>query len=98
MEVMPDHLHIFLSAPPTIAPTEIVRKLKSITANKVFAIFPKLKKKYFWGGAEVTILALLETLAPKLSANTSKPKSLLKGGENLEQNQKRQEEASRRRY
>jgi len=33
METMPDHLHIFLSAPPTVAPTEIVRKLKSITAN-----------------------------------------------------------------
>jgi putative transposase len=85
MEVMPDHLHIFLSAPPTIAPTEIVRKIKSITANKVFATFPRLKKKYFWGsgyGAEVTILALLETLAPKLSANISKPRSLRKGGEN----------------
>jgi REP element-mobilizing transposase RayT len=49
MEVMPDHLPIFFSAPPTIAATEIVRKLKNSTANKVFAIFPKLKKKYFWG-------------------------------------------------
>jgi REP element-mobilizing transposase RayT len=49
MEVMLDHLHIFLSAPPTVAPTAIVTKLKSITANKVFATFPRLKKKYFWG-------------------------------------------------
>jgi REP element-mobilizing transposase RayT len=49
MEVMPDHLHIFLSVPPTIAPTEAVTKLKSITANKVFAAFPNLKKSYFWG-------------------------------------------------
>jgi hypothetical protein len=49
MESMPDHLHIFLSAPPTVAPTEIVMKLKSITANKVFAAFPNLKKSYFWG-------------------------------------------------
>jgi REP element-mobilizing transposase RayT len=49
MEVMPDHLHIFLSAPPTIALTEIVTRLKSSTANKVFAAIPNLKKKHFWG-------------------------------------------------
>lgn len=48
METMPDHLHIFLSAPPTAAPTDIIRKLKSITANKIFSAFPSLKKKYFW--------------------------------------------------
>ncbi|SFG28341.1 Transposase IS200 like [Desulfotomaculum arcticum] len=46
---MLDHLHIFLSAPPTVAPTDIVRKTKSITANKIFATFPGLKKKNFWG-------------------------------------------------
>lgn len=46
---MPDHLHIFLSAPPIVAPTQIVRCLKSITTNRVFATFPGLKKKYFWG-------------------------------------------------
>ncbi|MDQ0287355.1 REP element-mobilizing transposase RayT [Desulfofundulus luciae] len=49
MEAMPDHLHIFLSAPPTAAPTDIVKKIKSITANRIFAAFPGIKKKYFWG-------------------------------------------------
>jgi len=49
MEAMPDHLHIFLSAPPTVAPTENVKRLKSITANRIFAAFPALKKRYFWG-------------------------------------------------
>ena len=49
METMPDHVHIFLSAPPTVAPTEIVRTLKSITTNKVFCSIPSLKKRYFWG-------------------------------------------------
>jgi len=49
-KTMPDHLHIFPSAPPTLAPTDIVGKLKSITANKIFAACPDLKKKYFWGG------------------------------------------------
>jgi len=49
LETMPDHLHIFLSAPPAIAPAEIVKTLKSITANTVFKIFPRLKRRYFWG-------------------------------------------------
>jgi len=49
METMPDHLHIFLSALPTVAPVEIVKILKSITANTVFKTIPGIKKKYFWG-------------------------------------------------
>jgi putative transposase len=74
MEVMPDHLHIFLSAPPTVAPTAIVTKLKSITANKVFAAFPNLKKSYFWGSG-ATIPVLPETSAPLPSVNISKPRN-----------------------
>jgi len=46
---MPDHIHLFVSAPPYIAPTEIVKTLKSITANKVFRTFKNLKSKKFWG-------------------------------------------------
>ncbi|WP_459835464.1 transposase [Halanaerobaculum tunisiense] len=30
LEVMPDHIHIFLSTKPTIAPTDIVRNLEFI--------------------------------------------------------------------
>ena len=43
---MPDHIHIFLSAKPTVAPTDIVRTLKSISAIKLFKEYPKLKKFY----------------------------------------------------
>jgi len=46
LEVMPDHIHIFLSAKPTVAPTDIVRTLKSISAIKLFKEHPKLKKFY----------------------------------------------------
>lgn len=46
LEVMPDHIHIFLLAKPTITPTDIVRALKSISAIKLFKEHPKLKKKY----------------------------------------------------
>ncbi|WP_255547726.1 IS200/IS605 family transposase [Crassaminicella indica] len=42
-EIMPDHVHLFISAPPIVAPVDIVRKLKSISANEIFKGFPKLK-------------------------------------------------------
>ncbi len=47
-EIMPDHVHLFICAPPTVAPVNIVRKLKSISANEIFKGFPKLKQSKFW--------------------------------------------------
>ncbi|ADL13471.1 IS200/IS605 family transposase [Acetohalobium arabaticum] len=46
MELMPDHVHIFVSTKPTVAPTDIVRTIKSISAIKLFDKHPKLKKFY----------------------------------------------------
>jgi len=46
LEVMADHIHIFVSAKPTVATTDIVRTLKSITAIQLFKEFPALKKFY----------------------------------------------------
>ncbi|MCF6094754.1 IS200/IS605 family transposase [Microaerobacter geothermalis] len=46
LEVMPDHIHIFLSAKPTVAPTDIVRTLKSISAIELFKQYPLLKRFY----------------------------------------------------
>ena len=48
-EIMADHVHLFISAPPTVAPVDIVRKLKSVSANEIFKGFPKLKQSKFWG-------------------------------------------------
>lgn len=49
MEVMPDHIHIFISAPPFESPTDIVKVLKGVTARRLFMEFPDLKKK-LWKG------------------------------------------------
>ncbi len=46
--VSKDHVHIFVSAPPTMAPSEIMRRIKGRTASKLFEEFPLLKKRY-WG-------------------------------------------------
>ena len=49
LETMPDHVHIFVGAKPTVTPTDIVRTLKSITARELFKKHSNLKKRY-WGG------------------------------------------------
>ena len=40
-----DHVHVFVSAHPKIAPSYIVKMLKGITARKLFIEFPELKRK-----------------------------------------------------
>jgi len=46
--VSQDHLHILVSAPPNMAPSEIMRRIKGRTSAKLFESFPELKKRY-WG-------------------------------------------------
>ena len=50
LAVMPDHVHMFASAPPDMAPARIIQTMKSITARKVFERFPGIKR-ILWGGA-----------------------------------------------
>jgi len=42
MEVMKDHVHLFLSAPPRYSPARIVQIMKSISAKQIFRRFPHL--------------------------------------------------------
>jgi len=52
--VSKDHVHIFVSAPPTMAPSEIMRRIKGRTASELSDEFPMIRKKYrgrhFWAG------------------------------------------------
>jgi putative transposase len=50
LHVQEDHVHLFLSAPPRIAPSLIANTLKGITARQVFKQFPEVKKQV-WGGS-----------------------------------------------
>ena len=45
MEVMEDHVHLFLSAPPRYASSEIVQIMKSVSARILFQEFPKVKEQ-----------------------------------------------------
>ena len=44
-----NHVHLLCSAPPKVAPSEIVRIYKSITTVQMFRALPQLKKE-LWGG------------------------------------------------
>ena len=46
--VSKDHVHLLVSAPPTLSPSEIMRRLKGRTATKIFQEFSHIKKRY-WG-------------------------------------------------
>jgi putative transposase len=50
LNVQEDHVHLFLSAPPSVAPSQIAHTLKGMTARKVFQHFPEVKKQ-LRGGA-----------------------------------------------
>jgi len=49
MEVMEDHVHIFLSAPPRYSPAKIVNIIKGISSRKIFREFLWIKR-YLWAG------------------------------------------------
>jgi len=46
--VSKDHVHLFVSAPPSMAPSEIMRRIKGRSSTKLFESFPDLRKRY-WG-------------------------------------------------
>ena len=49
MEVMEDHVHIFVEVPPRYSPAQAVQIFKSVSAREVFKKFPKLRKQ-LWAG------------------------------------------------
>ncbi len=48
-----DHIHMFVSIPPKLSVSDLVRKMKGRSSHKVQREFPWLKKTYwgchFWG-------------------------------------------------
>lgn len=44
IEVMPDHVHLFLSTPPYDSPTGIIKVIKGVSAKRLYATFPQLKR------------------------------------------------------
>jgi putative transposase len=49
IELLSDHIHFTLTAPPRIAPARAAQILKSVSTKALFAWYPELKREY-WGG------------------------------------------------
>ena len=49
VEVLEDHVHLFLEAPSRLSPAQIMNTLKGISSREMFIKFPELKKA-LWGG------------------------------------------------
>ncbi len=49
MEVMPDHVHLFITATPNHLIASMVKALKGVSARFLFKKHPELKKR-LWGG------------------------------------------------
>ena len=43
-EVMPDHVHLFVSAPPKFAPAQVVRLFKGITSRRLTQEFQQIRR------------------------------------------------------
>jgi putative transposase len=46
--VSKDHIHLYVSAPPTISPSRLIQGLKGRSSRKLQMEFPQLGKRY-WG-------------------------------------------------
>jgi putative transposase len=46
--VSKDNVDLLVSTPPTMAPSEIMRRIKGCSSMKLFESYPDLKKRY-WG-------------------------------------------------
>lgn len=49
MEAAEDHVHIFLGFPPRYSISEVVQRLKGISARELFKMYPEVKEE-LWGG------------------------------------------------
>lgn len=49
LEVMDDHVHLFVSCQPKSAPAQVMNILKSLTARELFEEFPQVRKVQ-WSG------------------------------------------------
>lgn len=63
-----DHVHCFVSAPPKISITQIVKYLKGISGNRLLEEFPELRKSlwkgHLWNGSY-----FVETIGSKSEDN-----------------------------
>jgi putative transposase len=48
METDLNHIHFLISYPPKLSLTSIVRRLKQISTNRVWKLYPNFLRQHFW--------------------------------------------------
>lgn len=62
LEIPVDHIHMVVRAEPKDSPSEIMQKIKSLSAREFFRRYPEIKRNYFWGGKLWTQSYFVETI------------------------------------
>ncbi|WP_027877079.1 IS200/IS605 family transposase [Meiothermus cerbereus] len=68
MEVMPDHVHLFLSVPPKWSPSDVAKILKGVSARRILQEFPRLRRGK--GGGHLWTPSFYVGSAGNISAQT----------------------------
>ena len=49
VEIMPDHVHLFVGAPPKYSPSDLVRLFKGTSSRLLEKEFPEIIRRHYWG-------------------------------------------------
>jgi putative transposase len=71
MEIMADHVHVLVEAPPRYSPSHLVQVLKSISARELFQKFPKMKTQ-MWSGKIWNEGYFVRSIGDKVTADVIK--------------------------
>lgn len=71
IECNDDHIHLFVSAHPKVAPSYIVKMCKGITGRKLFIQFPEITKK-LWNNTLWNSSYYIETIGSTNEENVKK--------------------------
>ena len=71
VEIMEDHVHVLIEAPPSYSPSELVQTIKSISAREIFKKFPKMKRM-MWSGKIWNEGYFVRSIGDKVTADVIK--------------------------
>jgi putative transposase len=62
LEIPEDHVHMIIKTLPKMSPSEVMQKIKSVSAREFFKKHEEIREKYFWGGKLWTQSYYVETV------------------------------------
>ncbi|ELY62812.1 IS200-type transposase [Natrinema versiforme JCM 10478] len=50
LEIVDDHIHVFVQCDPKHSPADIARQFKSYSGKHLLKRYPEIRESYFWRG------------------------------------------------